>query len=90
MCSPGITPTPSIPGDLPIFHHRIAWGVAISFYGTHLARQPVHQWGFFHPARGQKSRLSNGLARVPSYTRLIGVRVCLGVAEAGLFPGVVH
>ena len=45
---------------------------------------------FFHPARGQKSRLSNGLARVPSYTRLIGVRVCLGVAEAGLFPGVVH
>ena len=25
-----------------------------------------------------------------SYPQLVGVRVCLGVAEAGLFPGVVY
>ena len=25
-----------------------------------------------------------------SYPQLVGVRICLGVAEAGLFPGVVY
>lgn len=25
-----------------------------------------------------------------SYPQLVGTRVCLGVAEAGLFPGVVY
>ena len=26
----------------------------------------------------------------PSYPQLVGTRVCLGIAEAGLFPGVVY
>ena len=27
---------------------------------------------------------------VKTYPQLVGVRVCLGVAEAGLFPGTIH
>ena len=33
------------------------------------------------------SRLTNGMCRYP---QLVGVRICLGFAEAGLFPGVVY
>ena len=27
---------------------------------------------------------------VKSYPQLVGMRVCLGVAEAGLYPGIVY
>jgi hypothetical protein len=30
------------------------------------------------------------LTKICSYPQLVGTRVCLGVAEAGLFPGVVY
>ncbi|KAF9648245.1 hypothetical protein BDM02DRAFT_3155854 [Thelephora ganbajun] len=36
------------------------------------------------------TRLSDGLARFPCYAQLVGVYICLGVAETGLFPGVVY
>ena len=32
----------------------------------------------------------NNKSLIFSYPQLVGVRVCLGVAEAGLFPGVVY
>jgi len=44
---------------------------------------------FCHQVCGHKSRLSDGLTLFSShYTQLVGVRVYLGAAEAGPFPGV--
>jgi len=38
----------------------------------------------------KRSRLVSYLTETFSYPQLVGARVCLGVAEAGLFPGVVY
>lgn len=64
---------------------------------------PLAAWyhdslGSHHGPDGSRKKVSPSLepsnwwltSRGTSYPQLVGVRVCLGIAEAGLFPGVVY
>lgn len=54
--------------------------------------------GSHHGTDGYRKKVSPSVkplylsltSRGSSYPQLVGVRVCLGIAEAGLFPGVVY